>query len=110
WDDFWRILQQTRKAGYYLSRGELESEFGSIGVPFFGESSQAIGSLALVVPVRRLDFMNHEKLLVLLLKAAAALKANVHDRPPATPVRARLARPLAGRVTGARCQGRCHSP
>lgn len=81
WDGFWQILQQTKKAGYYLSRGELQPEVGAIAVPFYGNSTQAIGALALVVPMRRFDFMNHEKLLELLLKAAVTLKASVHDNP-----------------------------
>ena len=84
WDDFWRMLQQTKKAGHYVSRGELEPQLGSIAVPFFGDSSHAIGALTLVIPVRRLDFMNHEKLLELLLKVAATLRANVHDNSSAT--------------------------
>jgi len=66
WETFWETLQKTRKAGFYLSKGELESDVGAVAVPFFGEGSHAVGALALVIPLRRIELMNYEKLLELL--------------------------------------------
>lgn len=73
WGIFWETLQKTRKAGYYVSKGELEPDVGAIAVPFFDEGPQAVGALALVIPARRIDFMNHAKLLELLAAAAQQL-------------------------------------
>ncbi len=76
WEDFWNTLQQIRKAGYYLSKGELEHDVGAMAVPFYGDSSQAVGALALVIPILRIDLMNYEKLLDLLVTTARELARN----------------------------------
>lgn len=70
WEMFWQTLQKVRKDGYYLSTGELESDVGAIAVPFFGEGPYAVGALALVITLRRIEFMNHDKLLELLTATA----------------------------------------
>lgn len=87
WEVFWQTLQKVRKDGFYLSSGELESDVGAIAVPFFGEGPYAVGSLALVIPVRRIEFMNHDKLLELLTATADELgkvlrNADRHLMPP----------------------------
>jgi len=76
-DEFWSKLQEIRKAGFYMSRGELESGVGAIGVPFFGSGPQAVGALALVIPLRRFEFMHHAKLLELLQVTATKLSETV---------------------------------
>ncbi|HWK62939.1 MAG TPA: IclR family transcriptional regulator [Eoetvoesiella sp.] len=77
WEIFWETLQKTRKAGHYLSKGELEPSVGAIAVPFFDEGPQAVGALALVIPARRIEFMNYDKLLELLAATARQLSQNV---------------------------------
>jgi DNA-binding IclR family transcriptional regulator len=81
WDIFWKTLQKTRKAGYYISKGELEPDVGSIAVPFFDEGPHAVGALALVIPARRIEFMNHGKLLELLTAVAEQLTDTVRAGP-----------------------------
>ncbi len=76
-DEFWNKLQEIRKAGYYLSRGELESDVAAIAVPFFASGSHAVGALALVIPLRRFEFMHHAKLLELLHDTAAKVSSAV---------------------------------
>ena len=72
-DEFIARLHETRKAGYYISKGELEADVGAIAVPILGQSALAVGALALVIPIRRLEFMNHEQLLELLREAASRI-------------------------------------
>ncbi len=79
WEQFWENLQRTKKAGYYISKGELEPDVGAIAVPLFGQATAAIGALALVMPVHRVEFMNHEKLLDLLLGAADKISNSVRQ-------------------------------
>jgi len=76
-DAFWSRLQEIRKAGFYISKGELEAEVGAIGVPLFADGPQAVGALAIVIPMRRFDLMHHEKLLELLKETAERISATV---------------------------------
>lgn len=79
-EEFWRGMQKIRKAGHYISRGELEPQMSSIGVPLFSNSNpQAIGALALVAPLRRFEFMDHEKLLEQLKATAQRISAAVAE-------------------------------
>jgi len=80
WETFWSTLQQTRKMGYYLSKGELEQDVGAIAVPFYGDTTHAIGALALVVPILRIDLMNYEKLLDLLVATARDLTSSAQPK------------------------------
>jgi DNA-binding IclR family transcriptional regulator len=76
-EEFWNALQPTRKAGYYISKGELEANVCAIATPLFTDGPQAIGALALVIPLRRFEFMNHEKLLELLKVVTERISAEV---------------------------------
>lgn len=80
-DEFWNTLQPIKKAGYYISKGELEKTVGAIGVPLFANGPQAIGALALVIPLQRFEFMNHEKLLELLKTVAERISTAVEQTP-----------------------------
>lgn len=73
WEAFWDTLQRIRKAGHYLSKGELEHDVGAIAVPFYGDAPHAAGALALVIPIQRIELMNYEKLLDLLTATAREL-------------------------------------
>lgn len=76
-DEFVARLHDTRRAGYYISKGELEPDIAAIAVPLASASSggtgPAAGALALVLPLRRFEFMNHDKLLEWLRDTAARI-------------------------------------
>ncbi|MBB5443800.1 MULTISPECIES: IclR family transcriptional regulator [unclassified Paraburkholderia] len=78
-EDFWHGLQRIRKSGYYISRGELEAQMASIGVPLFSSDPQASAALALVTSLQRFEFMDHGKLLKQLTAAAQRIATAVAD-------------------------------
>ncbi|EIF34607.1 transcriptional regulator [Burkholderia sp. Ch1-1] len=71
-EDFRAALHKIRRAGFYLSKGELESGVSAIAAPLFtDDQGEAVGSLALIVPTPRLEFVNLERLVELIREAAA---------------------------------------
>ncbi|TCG06645.1 IclR family transcriptional regulator [Paraburkholderia steynii] len=71
-DDFRASLLKIRRAGFYLSRDELEIGVSAIASPLFtDDSDEAVGSLALIVPTQRLEFANLDRLVESIREAAA---------------------------------------
>ncbi|AKJ67606.1 IclR family transcriptional regulator [Pandoraea thiooxydans] len=69
-------LLKIRRAGFYLSNGELEEGVSAIASPLFtDDSGEAVGSMALVVPSRRLEILNLDRLVEALKDAAARTSA-----------------------------------
>jgi DNA-binding IclR family transcriptional regulator len=65
-------LLKIRRAGFYLSNGELEEGVSALASPLFtDDSGEAVGSLALVVPSHRLELLNLERLVESTREAAA---------------------------------------
>lgn len=75
-DAFRANLLKIRRAGFYLSNGELEEGVSAIASPLFtDDSGEAVGSMALVVPSRRLEILNLDRLVEALKDAAARTSA-----------------------------------
>lgn len=75
-DAFRSNLLKIRRAGYYLSSGELETGVSAMASPLFtDDSGEAVGSLALVVPSHRLELLNLERLVEAIKEAAARTSA-----------------------------------
>jgi DNA-binding IclR family transcriptional regulator len=71
-DAFRSALLRIRRAGFYLSKGELEENVSAVAAPIFtDDSGEAIASLALIVPTPRLEFVNLERLVESIREAAA---------------------------------------
>lgn len=69
---FRSALLKIRRAGFYLSKGELEDSVSAIASPLFADDSgEAVGALALIVPTPRLEFVNLERLVESIREAAA---------------------------------------
>jgi DNA-binding IclR family transcriptional regulator len=65
-------LLKIRRAGFYLSKDELENGVSALAAPLFiDDSGEAVGSLALIIPTQRLEFVNLERLVESLREAAA---------------------------------------
>lgn len=75
-EEFVARLHETKKSGYYVSKGELEPDIAAMAVPLSTGTGHALGALALVMPLRRFEFMNHDKLLDLLRETAARIAAD----------------------------------
>lgn len=48
WEDFARYFRAVRRAGYYVSSGEVDPGVTGVAAPIFNEARQVIGSLTLV--------------------------------------------------------------
>jgi DNA-binding IclR family transcriptional regulator len=73
-DEFRSSLLKIRRAGFYLSKGELEDGVSAIASPLFtDDSGEAVASLALIVPTPRLEFVNIERLVESIREAAARI-------------------------------------
>lgn len=88
-EEFRASLLKIRRAGFYLSRDELEHGVSALASPLFtDDSSEAVGSLALIIPTQRLEFANLERLVESLREAAARTsqrtRAAIESRGTAT--------------------------
>ncbi|MGS0741086.1 IclR family transcriptional regulator [Glaciimonas sp. GG7] len=71
-EEFRSLLMRIRRAGFYLSWGELEAEVSAIAAPLFmDDSGEAVGALALIIPTPRIEFLNLERLVESIQDAAA---------------------------------------
>ncbi|WP_429444544.1 IclR family transcriptional regulator domain-containing protein [Paraburkholderia sp. 40] len=71
-DEFRASLLKIRRAGFYLSRDELENGVSALASPLFtDDSGEAVGSLAVIVPTQRLEFANLDRLVESIREAAA---------------------------------------
>jgi len=71
-EEFRTSLLKIRRAGFYLSRDELEDGVSALASPLFtDDSGEAVGSLALIVPTQRLEFANLDRLVASIREAAA---------------------------------------
>ncbi|WP_321857341.1 IclR family transcriptional regulator [Paraburkholderia tropica] len=90
-DDFRASLLRIRRAGFYLSKDELEVGVSALASPLFtDDSGEAVGSLAMIVPSQRLEFANLDRLVESVGEAAA----RVSQRTRAV-IESRLTRAIA---------------
>jgi DNA-binding IclR family transcriptional regulator len=69
-------LLKIRRAGFYLSRGELEAGVCALACPIFiDDSGEGVASLAVVVPGHRLEFLNVDRLVDAVKEGAARISA-----------------------------------
>ncbi|MBP6900016.1 MAG: IclR family transcriptional regulator [Burkholderiaceae bacterium] len=81
WPAFRQHFARIRKAGHYVSRGELEPALGAIAVPLVLADGQVLGAISLVTKVERLALVDVAKLAQLLQRAAGEIIARIE--PPA---------------------------
>jgi DNA-binding IclR family transcriptional regulator len=73
-DEFRGTLLKIRRAGFYLSRDELEVGVSALASPLFtDDSGEAVGALAVIVPTQRLEFANLDRLVESIREAAARI-------------------------------------
>ena len=78
WPGFRRYYSQIRKAGFYFSNGELETNLAAIAVPLQQADGTIIGALSLVTTVQRMAVIDHSKLTPLIQRAAREISARLH--------------------------------
>ncbi len=77
WPSFRRYYSQIRKAGYYLSHGELESNLAALAAPLFHADGSVAGALSLVTSVQRMAVIDVNKLAQLVMRAAQDISARM---------------------------------
>lgn len=81
WSAFRRYFAQIRKAGYYVSRGELEPAVGSVTAPIPRADAGAWAALALVFDLGRLAIIDVERTARLVIDAAERIGARLAAQP-----------------------------
>lgn len=73
WPEFRRYYAAIRKAGYYVSRGELEPQLVAVAAPILKPDGGAWAAISLVFETSRLAIVDLEKMVHLITEAAARI-------------------------------------
>lgn len=73
WQAFYDSMLSIRKAGYCLTKGELNSGIEGISAPIFGGERDVLGSLTLIGDVERMSLLREEVVIKLLQKTTSAI-------------------------------------
>lgn len=77
WSAFRRYYAAIRKAGFYFSNGELESNLAAVGVPLIHRSGAMLGAMSLVTTVQRMAVIDLARLTPLLARAAQDIVSRI---------------------------------
>lgn len=77
WSSFRRYYSQIRKAGYYLSNGELEPNLAALAAPLHHADGNIAGAISLVTSVQRMAVIDVTKLAPLVIRAANDISARM---------------------------------
>ena len=70
WSEFRRYYAGIRKAGHYLSAGELEPQLAAVAAPIEKAEGGSWGAISLVLDIARLSIVDTDKLAQLVMAAA----------------------------------------
>jgi DNA-binding IclR family transcriptional regulator len=73
WDTFYEAMSKIRRAGYCLTKGELNNGIEGISAPIFDAERTVIGSLTLIGDVDRMSLLREEILIELVQKATKSI-------------------------------------
>ena len=73
WSDFRRYFAAIRKAGHYVSLGELEPQLVAVAAPILKQDGGAWAALSLVFDTSRLAIVDIDKLVSLITEAAGRI-------------------------------------
>ncbi|MDI1223049.1 MULTISPECIES: IclR family transcriptional regulator [Acinetobacter] len=73
--EFLDKLNQTKKQGYYVSKGELETHLGAIAVPIIYSNKAFPLALSIVGSVKRFNLIQVETIVEMLTKAAKHIES-----------------------------------
>lgn len=77
WPAFRRLFSRIRKAGFYLSQGELESSLAAVAAPLLHPDGRVAGALSLVTTVDRMAVIDTAKLAQRVMRAAQDISARL---------------------------------
>lgn len=73
WDAFYKSMQAIRRAGYCITKNELNTGVEGISAPIFGSDRMVIGSLTLIGEADRMSLLREEVLIQFLKDAAESI-------------------------------------
>ena len=77
WPEFVEAMRKVRRAGHYISRGELHPEVTGIAAPVFDEDNEVLGSLVLAFATAAPPWTNEQALAQLVMQNAAEISARI---------------------------------
>jgi len=77
WPDFRRHYAAIRKAGHYVSKGELEPQLAAVAAPILKSDGSAWAAISLVFDTSRLAIVDLEKMVGLITEAATRIGARL---------------------------------
>ena len=77
WGTFRRYYARIRKAGFYLSSGELEAHLSALAAPLFRADGTVFGAVSLVGTVQHMGVIDTTKLAPLVMRAAQDISARM---------------------------------
>lgn len=77
WREFRRYFAAVRKAGHYISRGELEPQLGAVAAPILKPDGSAWAAISLVFDTSRLAIVDLDKVVHLITEAATRIGARL---------------------------------
>ena len=80
WPEFRRYFAAVRKAGHYISKGELEPQLAAVAAPVLKSDGGAWAAISLVFDTSRLAIVDLEKMVRLITEAATRIRNVVGTR------------------------------
>lgn len=77
WKAFRRHFAAIRKAGYYVSEGEVDPDASGIGAPMQKADGTVLGAITLVATTQRMALIDHSKVIPLVIRAAHDITARI---------------------------------
>ncbi|WP_428036587.1 IclR family transcriptional regulator [Amphritea sp.] len=78
-DEFYAILREIKQLGYYISRGELDTNIGGIAMSISSQDKETSAVLALVGSIENFDKANTELLCFALKQCVAQISAKLNQ-------------------------------
>lgn len=79
-DQLCNMLVRTRRAGYGIEVGEVNSHSGCVAAPVFDEAEHCVAALSIAVPQQRLKGRDRDTLIVAVRSAADTLSMRIAQR------------------------------
>ena len=77
WPAFRKYYSNIRKAGHYLSNGELESNLAALAAPIQQADGTVLGAISVVTTVQRMAVIDVPKLAALVMRCASDIAIRV---------------------------------
>lgn len=77
WEAFRKYFSAIRKAGFYISGGELEASLSAVAAPLVASDGNVLGAISVVGTVQRMAVIDEPKLAQLVMRTAHEISARL---------------------------------